>query len=66
MTHLTQRNYGHHIDRGCGISIPESGYGHGFPKPQRGVWKNRKWNTEQAEAVQEAEYWLRRNKQKMT
>jgi hypothetical protein len=59
MNHLTKRNYGHHIDRGNGITIPESGYRHGFPKPQRNVWKSRKWTTEQAEAQQEAEYWLR-------
>ena len=59
MKHLTKRNYGHHIDKGCGISIPESGYRHGFPEPQRNVWKSRKWTAEQAEAVQKAEDWLR-------
>jgi hypothetical protein len=58
MKHLTKRNYGRHIG-GIGITIPESGYGHGFPEPQRNVWKSRKWTTEQAEAQQEAEYWLR-------
>ena len=59
MGHLTQRNYGRHIDRGSGITIPESGYMHGFPEPQRKVWKSRKWTAEQAEAQQEAECWLR-------
>lgn len=59
MKYLTQRHYGHHIDKGCSISIPESGYAHSFPEPQRNVWKSRKWTAEEAEAQQEAEYWLR-------
>ncbi len=59
MKHLTQRDYGHHIDRRCGITIPESGYSHIFPEAQRNVWKSRKWTAEQAEPEQESEYWLR-------
>lgn len=57
MRHLTKRNYGHHIGKGCGlgVTVPESGYKHGFKEPQRGVWESRKWTTEEAEAEQKCE-----------
>lgn len=58
MKHLTKRHYGHHIGKGCGlgITVPESGSGHGFKEPQRGVWHRRKWTTEDVGVEQRCEY----------
>jgi hypothetical protein len=56
MRHLTKRSYGHHIDKGCGITTPPSGFTHGFKEPQRKVWKSRKWTSQEAEAEQKRAY----------